>query len=92
MAAGFASTVAEPLLSSLGGGGFALTHTTAGDEVLFDFFADTPGLGRSDAAGDPDSLDFDPVVVKFPDAEQVFHVGWASAAVPGMLKGLELAA
>jgi len=89
VAAGFASTVAEPLLSSLGGGGFALARTAEGEEVLFDFFADTPGMGRSGAAGaHPDALDFDPVVVNFSGADQTFHVGWASAAVPGMLKGL----
>lgn len=86
VAAGFASTAAEPLLNSLGGGGFALTRTTAGEEVLFDFFPDTPGVGNPPA--DPGALDFDEVVVDFSDAQQTFHVGWASAAVPGTLKGL----
>jgi gamma-glutamyltranspeptidase/glutathione hydrolase len=89
VAAGFASTAAEPLLSSLGGGGFALTRTAEGEEVLFDFFAETPGRG-SRASGPPrvGDMDFHPVRVTFLGAEQTFHVGMASAAVPGALKGL----
>jgi gamma-glutamyltranspeptidase/glutathione hydrolase len=87
--AGFASTVAEPLLSSLGGGGFVLAHTADGEEVLFDFFASTPGSGRPDrASASHDHFDFHPVLVTFLGAEQTFHVGRASAAVPGTLKGL----
>ncbi len=84
--AGFASTVAEPLLNSPGGGGFVLARTDRGEEVLFDFFADVPGLGGG--AVDAGGLDFPSIVVTFLGAEQVFHVGMASAAVPGTLKGL----
>jgi gamma-glutamyltranspeptidase/glutathione hydrolase len=84
--AGFASTVAEPLLSTLGGGGFVLAHTARGEEVLFDFFVDIPG--RGEGRGEGDALDFPAIVVRFPGAEQVFHIGMASAAVPGTLKGL----
>jgi gamma-glutamyltranspeptidase/glutathione hydrolase len=87
--AGFASTVAEPLLSSLGGGGFVLAHTADGEEVLFDFFASTPGSGHpGHASTSPEHLDFHPILVTFLGAEQTFHVGRASAAVPGTLKGL----
>jgi gamma-glutamyltranspeptidase/glutathione hydrolase len=86
VAAGFASTVAEPLLNSPGGGGFILAHTARGEEVLFDFFADVPGLGGGTM--DPATLDFPSIVVTFLGAEQVFHIGMASAAVPGTLKGL----
>ncbi len=87
--AGFASTVAEPLLSSLGGGGFVLAHTADGAEVLFDFFASTPGSGHPDRASTSrDQFDFHPILVTFLGAEQTFHVGRASAAVPGTLKGL----
>ena len=45
LAAGFAAAVAEPMFTSLGGGGFLLARTAAGREVLFDFFVDTPGRG-----------------------------------------------
>ena len=72
VAAGFAAAVAEPTLTSLGGGGFLLARTAAGEEVLFDFFVDTPGLGAAPAAA---PLDFEEVVVRFSGADQAFHVG-----------------
>ena len=50
VAAGFASAVAEPALTSLGGGGFCLARTADGDEILFDFFVDTPGRGATRSA------------------------------------------
>jgi gamma-glutamyltranspeptidase/glutathione hydrolase len=84
VAAGFAAAVAEPTLTSLAGGGFLLARTRAGEEVLFDFFVDTPGLGRPDG-GAP--LDFDEVVVQFSGAQQAFHVGLGAVAVPGCLAG-----
>jgi gamma-glutamyltranspeptidase/glutathione hydrolase len=52
--------------------------------VLFDFFVDTPGRGRIPV---PHALDFDEVVVRFSGAEQPFHVGLGSVAVPGCLAG-----
>ncbi|CAN5533243.1 gamma-glutamyltransferase [soil metagenome] len=84
VAAGFAAAVAEPTLTSLGGGGFALTRTAAGSEVLFDFFVDTPGLGEGAAVAEPH---FVAVTVRFPGADQVFHAGRGAAAVPGCLAG-----
>ena len=84
VAAGFAAAVAEPTLTSLAGGGFLLARTGAGEEVLFDFFVDTPGVGRP-AGGAP--LDFDEVVVQFSGAQQAFHVGLGAVAVPGCLAG-----
>jgi gamma-glutamyltranspeptidase/glutathione hydrolase len=83
VAAGFAAAVAEPTLTSLAGGGFLLARSSEGEEVLFDFFVDTPGRGRTE----PASLDFDEVVVRFSGAEQAFHVGLGSVAVPGCLPG-----
>ncbi len=84
VAAGFVAAVAEPTLTSLGGGGFLLARTASGQKTLFDFFVDTPGRGL-----DPDELEphFLPVNVRFLGAEQVFHVGRASVAVPGCLRG-----
>ena len=85
VAGGFAAAVAEPTLTSLGGGGFLLARTAAGEEVLFDFFVDTPG--RDAPSGGPSDLDFEEVVVRFSGADQAFHVGLASVAVPGCLAG-----
>jgi gamma-glutamyltranspeptidase / glutathione hydrolase len=84
VAAGFASAVAEPALTSLGGGGFLLARTAEGWEALFDFFVDTPGRGLAPGALDPHFL---PVVVRFPASEQVFNVGLGSVAVPGNVRG-----
>lgn len=86
VAAGFAASVAEPTLTSLGGGGFLLARTAAGEEVLFDFFVDTPGRGL-DPLPPAAVLDFDEVVVRFSGADQSFHVGLGSVAVPGCLAG-----
>jgi gamma-glutamyltranspeptidase/glutathione hydrolase len=84
VAGGFAAAVAEPTLTSLGGGGFLLARTARGEEVLFDFFVDTPGLGAPRPSG---PLDFEEVVVRFSGADQAFHVGLGSVAVPGCLPG-----
>lgn len=84
VAAGFASAVAEPTLTGLGGGGFCLTRTASGEETLFDFFVETPGRGLDDPSPEPDFL---PVTIRFPSADQVFNVGMASVAVPGALAG-----
>ena len=46
VAAGFASAVTEPGLSSLGGGGFLLSAPADGPERVLDFFVDAPGAGR----------------------------------------------
>jgi len=83
VAAGFAGTVAEPALTSLAGGGFCLARTAAGEEVLVDFFVDTPGLGLAS----PPVPHFDEVVVNFEVATQAFHCGPGSIAVPGGLPG-----
>ncbi len=85
VAAGFASVVAEPTLTSLGGGGFLLAHIAEQNEdILFDFFVNTPGLGT----GTGEKPAMTPVDIHFPECTQVFHTGFPSAAVPGMLKGL----
>ena len=84
VAAGFASAVTEPGLSSLGGGGFLLAAPAGGTERLLDFFVDAPGRGRDTARLVPSFL---PVTLRFAGADQVFHAGWGSVAVPGCLDG-----
>ncbi len=83
VAGGLAAAVAEPCLTSLAGGGFCLVRTPEGEEVLVDFFVDTPGLGAVDAP----VPHFDEVEVVFEAARQTFHCGPGSIAVPGCLTG-----
>jgi gamma-glutamyltranspeptidase / glutathione hydrolase len=82
--AGFASAVAEQTLTSLGGGGFLLARTNQGEEILFDFFSDTPGKGLDSSNLEPH---FFPVTIHFPGSDQDFNIGLGSVAVPGNLKG-----
>jgi len=85
VSAGFASVVTEPSLTSLGGGGFFLSHEQGTKtDTIFDFFVNTPGSGQS-AGIKPEMT---PIGIEFPGCTQIFHTGYASAAVPGMLKGL----
>jgi gamma-glutamyltranspeptidase/glutathione hydrolase len=81
---GFAGAVAEQTLTSLGGGGFLLARTNLGEEILFDFFTDTPGRGLENKDLDPH---FFPVTIHFPGSDQDFNIGLGSVAVPGNLKG-----
>ncbi|MDH3783504.1 MAG: gamma-glutamyltransferase, partial [Desulfobulbaceae bacterium] len=82
--AGFAGAVAEQTLTSLGGGGFLLARTQQGEEILFDFFTDTPGRGLDSSDLEPH---FFPVTIHFPGSDQDFNIGLGSVAVPGNLKG-----
>lgn len=84
IAAGFAAAVAEPALTSLGGGGFLLARPAQGRAVLFDFFVDTPGRGLPASQLEPHFL---PVTVRFPGCDQLFNAGLGSAAAPGVLRG-----
>ena len=78
-----ASFVAEPALTSAAGGGFLLAHTRDNQNILFDFFAQTPRHKRN-----LDEINFYPVEVNFGDAVQEFHIGLGSMAVPGNLAGV----
>ena len=86
VAGGFASAVAEPALTSLGGGGLLVGYEAKENrEIYYDFFVDTPGKDRELKH---DELHFFPVTVDFSGASQDFNVGFGSVAVPGTLKGL----
>jgi len=81
-----AACITEPVLASLGGGGFLLAHAPDNDGAksrLYDFFVQTPKT-RLEAA----TADFFPIVADFGDAQQEFHIGRGSIATPGMVKGL----
>lgn len=81
VAAHLAACVAEPVLSSLGGGGFLLAHTADGVDRLYDFFVQTPKRLAEEA-------DFYPISADFGTARQEFHIGPGAIATPGTVKGL----
>ena len=77
------ASIAEPLLVSLGGGGFMLGLPDGDKPRVYDFFCQTPGERRPD-----DELDFYPIIADFGTAEQEFHIGMGSIAVPGVVAGI----
>lgn len=78
-----AACVAEPVLCSLGGGGFLLTRQGRGPVQVHDFFVQTPRNKRP-----LEEIEFCPIVADFGDAQQEFHIGLGSIATPGMVRGL----
>ncbi|MDX6554332.1 MAG: gamma-glutamyltranspeptidase / glutathione hydrolase, partial [Miltoncostaeaceae bacterium] len=89
-AAAFAGAAAESPLTGPGGGGFLLARLPGQPPRLFDFFVAVPGSGpRGRRLREEDLVSF---TVPFGGAEQVFHIGPASVAVPGMVQGLCAAA
>ena len=80
-----ASFACEPLLNSLGAGGYMLVVPPGGKRVLLDFFVAAPGFG---AEPDRRPAELIPVDVSFGDAVQVFNVGVASVGAYGLPAGL----
>jgi gamma-glutamyltranspeptidase/glutathione hydrolase len=78
-----AACVCEPLLTSLGGGGFLLAQPAGEPPVVFDFFVHTPGTRKHES-----ELDFYPILADFGAATQEFHIGLGSMAVPGVAAGV----
>ena len=76
-----AACVSEPMLASLGGGGYLLAQTPTGQPRVFDFFTQTPSAKTGE-------LDFYPIDADFGTATQEFHIGMGSIAVPGVVAGL----
>ncbi len=83
LAAQFAAAVAEPVLTSLGGGGFLVARTAGGRALVYDFFAHTPIHRRA-----ANAVEFYPVLADFGTETQEFYIGMASIATPGTIKGL----
>jgi gamma-glutamyltranspeptidase/glutathione hydrolase len=78
-----AACVAEPVLASLGGGGFLTAMAVDGAPQVYDFFVQTPKRKRPAAV-----LDFAPIACDFGPAVQTFHAGMGAAATPGIPAGL----
>lgn len=83
IAAAAAACVVEPVLASLGGGGFLLWDPADGEAAVYDFFVDTPLRPKPET-----ELDFHAAVCDFGTTTQMFHIGRGAVAVPGMLSGL----
>ncbi len=83
IAAALTSTVTEPVLSSLLGGGFLTVRTSSGETRVLDFFVQTPRRKRP--VGE---LDFREIHADFGETTQAFHVGAGAIATPGVGPGL----
>ncbi len=83
----FTACVSEPVLASLGGGGFLMARPNQGAHqgkiILYDCFPQTPMSRRPSS-----EIDFNPVLADFGPTQQEFHIGMGSIATPGLLKGL----
>jgi gamma-glutamyltranspeptidase/glutathione hydrolase len=75
--------VVESNLASAAGGGFLLAHTKEKENILFDFFCQTP-LSKKPLQ----EIDFYPVQINFGGEIQTFHIGLGSIATPGNLAGV----
>lgn len=83
IAAYLASFIAEPCMSSAGGGAFATVFRPGESPLVFDFFCQTP-LNRRPVS----EIDFFPIEVNFGDTSEIFQVGHGSTAVPGAIAGI----
>jgi gamma-glutamyltranspeptidase/glutathione hydrolase len=87
IAATYAACVAEPVLASLGGGGFLMLRLAQGPDTdalqVYDFFTQTPRRRRS-----ADDADVRLIHADFGPATQAFHIGLGTIATPGVLAGL----
>ena len=83
LAALYTSCVVEPVLSSLGGGGFLLAKTQQEKIITYDFFTQSPITKKPIS-----EIDFYPIIANFGSDQQEFHIGLGSIATPGMVKGI----
>lgn len=77
-----AACAAEPMLCSLGGGGYLVGRRGRETPIAYDFFVQTP---KQRPAGESD---FREVSVNFGTVTQSFHIGLGSIATPGVVRGL----
>ena len=75
--------VCEPVLASIGGGGFAMTRQADGRLALIDFFPHTP-LERRQPGEDGTRI----IHADFGTATQAFRIGPATVATPGFMAGV----
>ena len=87
VAAAAAVAVTEPLMSSVGGGGFALVRDASGGAEIIDYYDAMPGKGLPASAfgagGSPQTI-----ILKYGAGVRSI-VGGASSAVPGSFRGWE---
>ncbi|WP_339862624.1 gamma-glutamyltransferase family protein [Thalassospira alkalitolerans] len=84
IAAMWAACVAEPVLASLGGGGFVMTRPAGKPPQLYDFFVETPLAKRP-----REELEFESCIASFAGGvTQEFHGGYGSVATPGVVAGM----
>ena len=76
--------ICEPVLTSLGGGGFLLAAPADGRPVVIDFFTQTP----QQRPPIPEELDFRAFDAQFGTETQEFWIGWGTTAVPGVVAGI----
>jgi len=77
-----AACAAEPMLCSLGGGGYLLAAPHHGNRIAYDFFVHTPQVQTTDDS------DFRETHCDFGTVRQSFHIGLGAIATPGVVKGL----
>lgn len=77
----FAACISEPVLASLGGGGYLLAQPSQSKTYVYDFFVQTP-LKKAKKS------DFYPISADFGTTRQTFHIGLGSVATPGLVRGL----
>ena len=89
VAAGVMSWAAESALTGPCGGGFVLVRPANGRSALLDAFTAIPGR---DLPSDRRLVEVERVLVPFDEqTTQVFHIGSAACAVPGVVAGLHAA-
>lgn len=81
LAGWLAACLAEPVLTSPGGSGFAMVAPASGRPLLYDFFSQTPRQANPDGHAYPLEADFG-------STTQVFHLGAGTVATPGCVAGI----
>ncbi|MCL4138368.1 UNVERIFIED_CONTAM: hypothetical protein GTU68_042467, partial [Idotea baltica] len=83
VAAAFVSFIAEPSLTSLGGGGFMTAFDKYGKSLVYDFFVQTPQIRRK-----IEEIEFILSQINFGTTVQEQYIGRGAVAVPGCPAGL----